>query len=131
MFPTKGKEVSYVVEINVDPPIVSKHKISYGICALDWLGVVIERAQEPGILRGDEFTGFGVRPQLNFIPKASVSMKLDFQSPARAVNRPFGRSYSTYLVFVIGMQIYTTPLRFPPMLRDAVVDISLVNDFGY
>ena len=33
---------AYIVQINIDTPKVSQHEISYGICPLDRLAVVVE-----------------------------------------------------------------------------------------
>ncbi len=37
---------------------------------------------------------------------------------------------STHLVFIIFVQIDTTPLRLPPMLGNGFVDVGLMDDFG-
>jgi hypothetical protein len=66
---------TYIVEINVDATKVVEHKISYGIGALNGIGICVERLQEPGILSSNEFACFLISPELRGQSVMALSVK--------------------------------------------------------
>lgn len=55
---------TYVVKINVGATIVSQHKVTDRVGALNGVFVAIEGLQKPRILVGDKFAGLFIGPQL-------------------------------------------------------------------
>ena len=53
---------TYVVEIDVDAPIVGEYKITDSVCPLDGLGIVVKSVEKPGILGFYEFSRFHIGP---------------------------------------------------------------------
>lgn len=54
--------VTAVVEVNIDSAVVGEDEIADGVCALNWIGVVIEGLDEPGIFFQYESARFFVCP---------------------------------------------------------------------
>jgi hypothetical protein len=109
-----GAGVTHVVQVNVDAAKVVKHKVADGIGALDRVGIAVKGLEEPWVLGSNELARLLVSPQLGVVSSGAEGL---------ADNGP-------YLVLVVGVEVDAALLGALPALRNAFVDVRLVNDFG-
>ena len=61
----KGRDATYIVQIEVCPAKMGQNKVADGVGALYGVGVVVERLNEPGILGRYKLAGRDIGPELH------------------------------------------------------------------